>query len=207
MKMKFTIVGDSNVGKTTITQTFINNSKSNNTCMSTVGASFASKKIKVNEKDITINLWDTAGQEKYRSMIPTYYRGSHVIFLVFDISDRRSWESIDFWYEQICFNITKDESFPICVLIGNKSDRIHDVSKYEVEAKAKELNMSHYIISALGNTAVDDINTIFEWSSLKLLNREQNDKIEDVGIITGIDLKLNYLTTIPYKIRDTWCSI
>lgn len=223
IKAKFVIIGDYNVGKTTMTELFIYNKLNTNT-MSTIGGSFAVKKIIFPDTNsMTINLWDTAGQEKFRSMISIYYRGANVIFLVFDISSRKTWESINFWYNQINSHQSEDDLFPICVLIGNKSDKVHNVSIEEIKTKAEELQIDWYILSSFDSDAVEKINNIFEQTSIKLFKLMKSNTVKKTQDIYNSYIKSNniildnsntnststnnYKMNILSKLRNIWCTI
>ena len=93
------------------------------------------KIIKKIKKDFIISLFDTAGQEKFRSIAATYYRGSDGILLLYDITDRNSFESIEMWINSIIESIGKKvDSKYVILLIGNKLDLVNeDSSKREVE--------------------------------------------------------------------------
>ena len=93
-EFKVVIMGDSSVGKTSILQRF------HQDCFdfqmdTTIGASFLTKTINTSKGDVIINLWDTAGQERYRSLIPTYARGSNAAIICFDLTSLISFNYID----------------------------------------------------------------------------------------------------------------
>ena len=86
-RYKMVVVGDISVGKTSIITRFVENSFRDDYDPS-IGIDFASKNIKFREISLKLQIWDTAGQEKYRSLIPAYVKGSHIILLVFDITSK-----------------------------------------------------------------------------------------------------------------------
>jgi small GTP-binding protein len=101
---KVVLLGESGVGKTCIIARFINNTFEDN-IMSTTGASYAGKTMTFDEfqgKSIKFEIWDTAGQEKYRALTKIFYKDSSVAILVYDITNRKSFEEIkNYWYNQI----------------------------------------------------------------------------------------------------------
>ena len=101
---KVVLIGESGVGKTCIIARFINNVFEDNT-MSTTGASYAGKTMTFDEfqgKSIKFEIWDTAGQEKYRSLTKIFYKDAGVAILVYDITRKESFEEIKkYWYNQI----------------------------------------------------------------------------------------------------------
>lgn len=114
--IKCCIIGDSNVGKTTIIDKFINN-KSNNKNNCTIGAIYWSFSKVVNNRKIKLNLWDTAGQEKYHSLIPMYTRCCNILLLTFDLTNKKSLYNLENWY-----NLTKTNLNISYIIIANKID-------------------------------------------------------------------------------------
>jgi small GTP-binding protein len=86
-RFKVVVVGDVSVGKTSFISQLIDNKFSNDYNPS-IGVDFASKTIKFRNKIIKLQIWDTAGQEKYKSLIPTYIRGSNLIFIIYDLTSK-----------------------------------------------------------------------------------------------------------------------
>ena len=107
---KVVLIGESGVGKTSIIHYFIYKTF-DNSIHSTTSVSFVSKEINCNGKKITFDIWDTAGQEKYRSLTKIFYTNSSVAILVYDITNRESFEEIkNYWYKEIhenCDDINK----------------------------------------------------------------------------------------------------
>ena len=101
---KVVLLGESGVGKTCIIARFINNTFEEN-LISTTGASYAGKTMTFDEydgKSIRFEIWDTAGQEKYRSLTKTFYKDATAAILVYDITRKESYEEIQkYWYNQI----------------------------------------------------------------------------------------------------------
>ena len=103
---KTILIGESGVGKTSIIARYINN-KYEEGIMSTHGANYISKNVEFEEYNESINfqIWDTAGQEKYRGLTKIFYKDAKIIILVYDISNRKSFEEIkNYWYKQIMEN-------------------------------------------------------------------------------------------------------
>ena len=98
---KVVIVGESGVGKTSIISYYINEAFDISTS-STVSVTYVSKEINCNGRNIKFEIWDTAGQEKFRSLTRIFYKNSNVAFLVYDITNRSTFEEIkNYWYKQI----------------------------------------------------------------------------------------------------------
>ena len=156
IRYKIIFVGDAGVGKTTIINR-INDNEFQSAYDATIGVDFWPKKINFRGNEITLQIWDTAGQERYRGLIPSYVRNSSIVFIVFDITNRKTFESIPKWIELI-----KSIEKNILVLIGNKEDlkEKREVEKKEGEDLAKENEMHYYELSAK-NYNNNDIKKIF----------------------------------------------
>jgi small GTP-binding protein len=109
---KVVLIGEAGVGKTSIINRYINNTFSTNS-MSTTGASFAAKTMyfENHDKYVKFEVWDTAGQEKYRSLIKIFYKDASVAVLVYDITRKQSFEEIkNYWVSQLKENAPKNIS-------------------------------------------------------------------------------------------------
>ena len=146
-RQKIIFVGDSGVGKTTMIKN-LNEEPYQDLNESSIGIDFYSKKIKYKGTEIRLQIWDTAGQEKYRGLIPSYIRNAALIFLIYDISSKESFNNLTQWIEFInSYEKTK------IVLCGNKIDLENErkVSKKQGEDYAKEKNLVFHEVSALEN--------------------------------------------------------
>jgi Ras-related protein Rab-2A len=118
---KYIIIGDSHVGKSSIMTQFVDKKFNYNHDM-TIGVDFSSTIININKRKIKINIWDTAGQEAFRSITRSYYKASTAILLVYDITNIQSFNSLDRWYHEIKCNINSSYN-PQIFLVGNKADQ------------------------------------------------------------------------------------
>jgi len=140
-------LGESGVGKTNLIRVSIGEKFDENP-LSTITSSYCEGKIIIDDKQYLYNLWDTAGQEKYRSLNRLFIKESNIILIVFSINKKMTFEQVNFWYK-----FAKDyleEGTYIFALIGNKSDMYEEeqVSSEEIEKKAKELEMKYKLTSA-----------------------------------------------------------
>ena len=120
MILKIITIGDPSVGKTSLIRRIIDNTF-NPKYNSTLGVDFSFKHIDVSGNNVKLQIWDTAGQEKYRSLINTYYRHSNGIIIVFDLSDMNSFRNmINNWLSHIIAYL-HDET-PKILILGNKLD-------------------------------------------------------------------------------------
>ena len=183
---KIIIIGDTCVGKSNILSRYLKDEFREDS-KSTVGVELGTKFLKVKEVGTKIQIWDTAGQETYKSITSSYYKGSHGCFIVYDITNEASFENVDKWYQQAQKEASKDVSI---ILVGNKCDleEQRKVSKEKGEEKAKQFNIPFFETSALSKIKIDDIfnemvNNIFERTG-----GPKNDD-DDIEIINENDNK------------------
>ena len=93
---KILIIGDSSVGKSNILLRFSDNIF-HETFLPTIGVDFKIKNLTVKNQSVKLNIWDTAGQERFKTITSTYYKGSHGIIMVYDVTDRNSFNNINSW--------------------------------------------------------------------------------------------------------------
>lgn len=115
---KVILVGDSGVGKSCIMTRFTDDTY-DNSHISTIGVDFKIRTLEVNDKVVKLQIWDTAGQDRFRTITSSYYRGSHGIFIAFDITNFESFENAELWLKEVK-NYAKEDA--VIYLIGNKID-------------------------------------------------------------------------------------
>ena len=119
ISIKVTMVGDCGVGKTCIVHRLIRNDYLPSS-KSTVGANYSKYELKLDNKKIVLDIWDTAGQEKFRSMGRHFYQNSNIIVIVFDITKKETFDNIkNFWYNDIK---EKADKYKVIGIVGNKYD-------------------------------------------------------------------------------------
>ena len=148
--IKVILLGEAGVGKTNIFG-MVMEREFNPEYLSTISASYCVRAICVDNKDYLFYLWDTPGQEKFRSLNRIFINRSHVILIVFEINKRESFNQIDFWYN-VVKEILGNDGY-IIALVGNKSDLYEqqEISNEEIEKKANELKTKFIIMSAKNN--------------------------------------------------------
>jgi small GTP-binding protein len=164
-EIKLCFLGQGGVGKTCIAYRFVHD-KFSEFEIPTVGASFSSKRVEIDEKNILFHIWDTAGQEKYRSLAPMYYRGAAAAVIVYDITDPESFEKMKGWIQEL-----KRLASPGITLavVGNKCDM----------EESREINTD------MGKAYADSIDAIFfETSAKSGENIEQ--LFEEIGMSIAI---------------------
>jgi len=165
---KIILVGDTSVGKTSILHRLVFN-KFTEDYRSTVGADFLSKTIYQNDIIAQLQLWDTAGQEKFWCLTEVFWRTADAVILVYDISCEKSFQNLEFWYKQFkSKSVSEDgteKSLPILVL-GNKSDcQTRAVRQEDVEQWCKEKNIKlHFEVSAkFSNQIKESVSKLAEY--------------------------------------------
>ena len=174
IKYKLIVIGDENVGKTSIINRFKNNLFSPE-YEPTVGLDFQSIPILIDDQSVTLLLYDTAGQEKFKSLIPLYTNEANIILLIYDVSNKESFDNIGKWFDSLN-NINKEEV--IFALVGNKSDLDYNrkVTKEEAELYAKEHNYIFQEVSALSGEGIQELflNKLIDQIRTQFIQRGNN---------------------------------
>ncbi|CAD8105575.1 unnamed protein product [Paramecium sonneborni] len=152
---KIILVGDQGVGKSSILLRYTKDLFYREYNV-TIGLEFASKKVTIQDNSLTLQIWDTAGQEAFRSIARSFYRNSAAIIIVFKLTSHDTFQSISGWAKDIHDN--SDQGVVIS-LVGNMSDLESErtVSKEEAQQKAQELNALYFETSAATGSNIDDI--------------------------------------------------
>ena len=149
--IKIVIIGDTSVGKTSLLEQYTQG-KIGSMNKPTIGADFTKKTVLVDKTEVTCQIWDTAGQERFQSLGYAFYRGADCCCLVYDITNPKSFESLDGWRKGFVENASPQDpdKFPF-ILIGNKLDKESDRRVSVEEAKEwckKKGEMPHFEASA-----------------------------------------------------------
>ena len=180
-RQKIILTGDVAVGKTAMINSLLG-SKFNDEYEPSIGVDFFSKTLKFKGKQIKLQIWDSAGQEKFRSLIPNYIRGSSLIFLVYDVTNKNSFNHLPDWIKFI--NNIENTNI---VIIGNKIDLEdnREVTFEEGKKFAEENNFEIYEISAKEGTGLLEMMTssVANLPIFGLLNNEKMSKEEIVACL------------------------
>ena len=196
--VKAVLLGESGVGKTCIIARFINNTFEDN-IMSTTGASYAGKTMSFDEfggKCIKFEIWDTAGQEKYRALTKIFYKDAGVAILVYDITRKESFDEIkDYWYNQI------KECAPKNIVIGiaaNKCDLYDNEQVSEDEARnfANEIGAVFKLTSASTNQGIEEL---FKGVGCRVLDPNYSDDSDNSEKKKDSNIKLDEKNTNKKK--------
>ena len=175
MMFKVVLVGDSFVGKTNIMSRYLKN-EFHDDSKATVGVEFGSKQFNIDGHTIKAQIWDTAGQERYKAITSAYYKGAKGAFVVYDITRKGSFESVEKWVNDL--KAAADKSLTI-ILVGNKCD-LEDqrqVTKEQGEEKANHLELAFMETSAFSG---ENLEKAFE-----LMIKQVYDKCHDEILAEG----------------------
>ena len=200
---KVVLLGESGVGKTCIISRYVNNTYDEKS-ETTNGASYASKIIDLEQykQSLRFDIWDTAGQEKYRSLTKFFYKDAAIAILVYDITRRDSFEEVrKYWYEQLK---TCGEKNIVIGLAGNKCDMFDKEAVTEEEARsfANEIGAQFQLTSAFKNLGIEDL---FRMVGCKYLDPNFQDKINDETKEEKKNITLENNTSQKKKKDKKWC--
>ena len=186
-KYKLIFLGDQSVGKSCILNRFMNDTFTEE-YQATIGLDFQSKNVQIDNQDIHLLLYDTAGQEKFRSLIPMYTRDANIILLVYDISSKESFVHLSDWLRDLT-NIKKEDV--IFAVVGNKTDLDdrREVNSDEGENFAKEQNFIFAEVSAKTGEGFSELfyKNLFERIRTKFRPGEQQPTSEVKDIKFNIE--------------------
>ena len=172
--IKMILIGMSGTGKTNIIKALVDKPFEDNS-VSTLTSSFVSKTININNKNYRIELWDTAGQEMYKSLTKLFIVDSKIVIFVYDITSKRSFEELDFWVNTAKETLGEN---PVYGLFGNK----------------KDLYLNEQVEESDGEKKANEIGAIFKLTSAKCERENLNEYI--------IELVSEYIKRIN-KIKNT----
>lgn len=192
--LKFIVIGDSHTGKSSLVTRFADDTFSDS-YISTIGIDFKVRIFEANDKIIKLQIWDCAGQERFRSIVSSYYKGAHAVIITYAVSNKKSFENVIHWYEDCKKYCNKDVSI---ILIGTKSDldKKREVLFSEGENLAKELGLSFFETSSKYDTNVNE--AFINLTNLTIDKNHSNEKHTDknISLINGsIDKFTNKLTS------------
>ncbi|KAG5884191.1 hypothetical protein JTB14_020714 [Gonioctena quinquepunctata] len=191
---KIIVIGDSNVGKTTLTYRFCEG-KFLEFAEATIGVDFRSRTVNIDGENVTLQLWDTAGQERYRmSMVRHYYKNANAIIFVYDVTNASSFDSLKKWFEECDNNCLQDVPK---ILVGNKCDGVAKITTNVAQKFADQNNMPLFETSARLDSQCDNVEAIFMTLVHKLKNQKKFLPLPSTPI-----LKITEEATASKK---SWC--
>ncbi|KAK2574154.1 Ras-related protein Rab-35 [Acropora cervicornis] len=176
---KLLIIGDSGVGKSSLLLRFADNTFSGN-YITTIGVDFKIRKINVDGEMVKLQIWDTAGQERFRTITSTYYRGTHGVIVVYDVTSADTFVNVKRWLHEIdqnCDDVLR-------ILVGNKDDDPERkvVERDDAKKFAEQMGIQVFETSAKDNKNVEEVfNTITQ-----MVLRQKKDQIAKANEQSGV---------------------
>ncbi|KAK2720088.1 putative Ras-related protein Rab-33 isoform X2 [Artemia franciscana] len=157
---KIIVIGDSGVGKTSITYRFCS-SAFPKTCEATIGVDFRERTLCIDNELIKLQIWDTAGQERFRkSMVQHYYRNAHAVVFVYDVTSTNSFASLASWIKE-CEDSVLDPA-AIKIIVGNKLDKGDPMVPTAIAQQfADQYNLPLFETSAKDDSVANHVESIF----------------------------------------------
>ena len=193
--IKITLLGSTGVGKTCIIRRYTEGNFDENS-PSTTGGSYSSKIITIDNKEVSLDLWDTAGQEKYRSLGRHFYKDSYIVCLVYDITLSSSFSELkEKWYPDLK---QFGEKYTVLAVVGNKCDCYETEAVDESEARsfAQEIGATFMLTSAKTG---DGIETLFDTLIRQYLGPEFTKKVDEMKADKGETTKVTQSSTEEKK--------
>ena len=192
--IKFIIIGDQGVGKTKILHSF-SEGKFSNIYNATIGIDYLSHDIKIDNRIFHLQIWDTAGSERYKSIAKGYYKKSACGLIVYDITNYKSFDSVKNWIEEI--KLYSNSNIHL-ILIGNKIDLEAErvINTEKGKKLAEKYDLKFFESSALTG---ENINTIF-FDACRVINENINNEIYDFNN-PNVGIKISNLKDSSFEIK------
>ncbi len=172
---KILTIGELNVGKTAISDRFCSDTFYGNDrpVLGSIGAIYFTKKLRIDEKTIELQFWDTSGMERFGSFSPLWYRGASLCYICYDITNRKSYDKVEYWINEVKMN----NKNCLLYLVGTKCD-LED--KREVSPEEEEL-AEHFKIPFIETSSKDDINIneLFDNTISMVMQKKQEEQKEE----------------------------
>ena len=183
---KVVLVGDMSVGKTNIIAKYLKNDFSED-YKTTIGVEFHSKITKVEGHVVKAQIWDTCGQERFKSITDSYYKGAKGAFVVYDITRKNTFESVDSWISAL--RSAADKNLNI-IIIGNKSD-LEDQRQVETEQGEEKAQNNEAAFMETSAYSGDNIDKAFDNMITDVYNKCKSEMLANVEIDIGKSKDIN----------------
>lgn len=154
--VKYIVVGHGGVGKSSLTQYYVNSTLASDVNTSTIGVEFYTKKVDINGTTLKLHIWDTAGQERFRSIVRGYYRDAIGCFICFSVANKETFDNLDRFFTDVTEYCKPHISV---VLVGTFSDIINskrEVTREMAEELATKYNIDYYEVSSKTGSGITD---------------------------------------------------
>ncbi len=198
--LKVILVGDSHTGKSCLLHRLVNGTFDEEQGV-TIGVDFGTKYIPIQDQIIKFQIWDTAGQESFRSIIRSYYKNIAACLIIYDVCNRDSFDNVINWLIDVETNSCNEQRKVI--LVGNKvdSESLRQVSTQEGQQFAHERNLSFYECSSKTG---DNVLKIFTDLANKIYQEIQQNSLK-ISSQSGIIVRNRTLSLDNKRTRWTWC--
>jgi Ras-related protein Rab-2A len=179
--LKYIIIGNSSVGKSNLLLKFAHN-KFLDEYQATIGVEFGAKNVEIDNKIFRVQIWDTAGQENFRSITRAYYKNSVCALIVFDINNEDTFDSVQSWIQECKLQTPKTVTM---ILVGNKCDLECKVDRNKAKEIAEENGMLYFETSAKTGKGVDEL---FKKSAAKIKDNIENNYYDLTNETCGVKI-------------------
>jgi Ras-related protein Rab-1A len=171
ISIKVILIGDSGVGKTCLIQQYTSKEFTEEHITTIAAGDKSFKEVKVGEKTLKLEIWDTVGQEKFKSVNKIYMNQAKIALIVYDMTDQNSFNNLKNWYQELK---DKNDSVEIIGVIANKSDLYEDkvIDKEEGENYAKSINALFFETSAMD---YESVAAVFEGLAKKYVEKKDKE--------------------------------
>jgi small GTP-binding protein len=200
-ELKIIVLGECGVGKTNIITRYFKD-KFNEDSITTTCTSYIMKIIKRDKATYRLNIWDTAGQEKFRSLGRNFYKDAFIICIIFDITNKQTFDNVkEIWYPEIQ---KYGEKYNILSLVGNKCDLYEDeeVEENDINSFAEKIGGKYFLVSAKNGNGIEEM---FKTLAKMYLNPNFKDKLDESRGSRENSVKLDKNTLKNKNKRDICC--
>jgi len=187
---KILILGDATVGKTSILIRYTENTFDSDS-LSTLGVDVKYKYVTMNNKKIRMNIWDTAGQDRFKNIAKNYFKGANAVIFVYDVNVKQTIEKIKYWINSANENTSKDV---VGVIVGNKIDmrENHEIMNEQIKSLADKYDMETFETSAKTGEGISEVFTYLVQCLLKK---------PDIGLVLPDDESISRKNSRPLDKR------
>lgn len=174
---KAILLGDLSVGKTTLIQSYINQGHLDKKIAPTIGAAFATFNIHVENTIVKCEIWDTGGQERFRALVPMYYRNANAAILVFDVTSPSSYDNIKRWVDTLKRDILEPMTL---IVVGNKIDLTDErkISRNEGVQYSNQIGAAYFECSALQYRGIEQVLNGLAIGVMRLCHVDVSESVE-----------------------------